>query len=86
MNSKLLQIGTSVILASVIGVAGVEALFGCQLSAIALNAKQSENFLLSEKTKGKQSKIILRELQLTSSSTIVIIFIYIAILNYIMSV
>ena len=61
MNSKLLQIETSVILASVIGVAGVEVLFGCQLSAIALNAKQSENFLLSEKTKGKQSKIILAE-------------------------
>lgn len=61
MNSKLLQIGTSVILASVIGVAGVEALFGYQLSAIALNAKQSENFLLSEKTKGKQLKIILAE-------------------------
>lgn len=61
MNSKLLQIETSVILASVIGVAGVKALFGYQLSAIALNAKQSENFLLSEKTKGKQSKIILAE-------------------------
>lgn len=61
MKSNLLQIGTSVILASVIGVAGVKALFGYQLSAIALNAKQSENFLLSEKTKGKQSKIILAE-------------------------
>ncbi len=61
MKSNLLQIGTSVILASVIGVAGVEALFSCQLRAIALNAKESKNLLLSQKTKGKQSGIILAE-------------------------
>jgi serine protease Do len=59
MNSKLLQIGTSAILASIFVTSGVGTLFGCQLSAIAKNNKESENFLVSKKTEGKELNIIL---------------------------
>ena len=59
MNSKLLQIGTSAILASVVVTSGVGTLFGCQLSASAKNTKESENFLVSKKTERKELNIIL---------------------------
>jgi serine protease Do len=59
MNSKLLQIGTSAILASIFVTSGIGTLFGYQLSAIAKNNKESENFLVSKKTEGKELNIIL---------------------------
>lgn len=55
MNSKLLKIGTSAVLASVVGVGAV---LSCQLSAIAQNTHAAKNFLLSEKTKGKSNIIL----------------------------
>ncbi|NMG09151.1 trypsin-like peptidase domain-containing protein [Brasilonema sp. UFV-L1] len=59
MRIKLLQIGTSAILASVVVTSGVGTLFSCQLSASAKNTKESENFLVSKKTEGKELNIIL---------------------------
>ncbi|MBD2777428.1 trypsin-like peptidase domain-containing protein [Iningainema tapete] len=58
MNSRLLKIGTSAVLASVISVADVGTLFGYQLSAIAQNTQESEHLLVSEKTKGKSNIIL----------------------------
>ncbi|SRR5579883_731831 len=54
MNQKLLQIGTSAILASIIGVAGVRVVFSYQLPVMPKNAKQYDNYLLV-KTKGKSN-------------------------------
>ena len=57
MKSNLLQISSSTILASIIGVLAVGSLFGCQLPISAKNANQSENSLTSENVSERQTKI-----------------------------
>lgn len=57
MKSNLLQIGSSTILASVIGVLAVGSLFCCQLPINAKNTNESENSLTSENVSQRQIKI-----------------------------
>ncbi|MBW4595614.1 MAG: trypsin-like peptidase domain-containing protein [Brasilonema angustatum HA4187-MV1] len=59
MKSKLLKIGTSTILTTVISVIGIENVLGYQLPTLTQNPQDLKSTLLGKTTKAGQSKIIL---------------------------
>ncbi|KAB8320544.1 trypsin-like serine protease [Tolypothrix campylonemoides VB511288] len=61
MKSKLLKIGTSTILTTMIGVIGIENVLGYQLPTITKNSQGFQSTLLGKTTKAGQSRILIAE-------------------------